>query len=302
MTISKQQKFIAPKYWGTHLGLLILRTIASLSPSSRSKLGNFLGAMMLRFAKKRRRVAKINLSLCFPELNDKQLEDLLDKNMRATGKGLIETASCWYGDLDNQQANTQIEGKEHLDRALAKGKGVILLSFHMTSLEIGGCLLGNHYDFMAMYKPNKNPLFEKAMCDGRIRHLKGLIDRKNIRGTIKALKGNEIVWYAADQNYGGKTTVFVPFYGIQTATITATSKLAKMTGATVVPFTQRRLDNDDSYQLTLFPAFEEFPKNDEEDAARISQFLEEYLTEYPVDYMWLHQRFRSRPQGEPSIY
>jgi len=196
-----------------------------------------------------------------------------------------------------------LNGKEHLDAAIAKGKGVILLSFHMTSLEIGGCLLGAHYDFHAMYKPNRNPLFDSAMCKGRLQHLSGLLDRDNLRGTIKALKNKQIVWYAADQNYGGKTVVFVPFFGIQTATITATSKLAKMTGASIVPFTQRRLDSTDSYQLDLYPALDNFPSGSEtQDAARINGFLQSYLEQYPVDYMWLHQRFRSRPKGEKPIY
>lgn len=303
MSDSKTINYAAPRFWATHLGLLLLKLIAALSPKNRAKLGDFLGRIMFRFAKKRCRIAKINLNLCYPDLSETMLNELLIKNMLATGRGLIETASCWYGDLNNQQAHTEVVGKEHLAQALSKGKGVILLSFHMTSLEMGGCLLGSHYDFLAMYKPNKNPLFEKAMCDGRTRHLKGLLDRSNVRGTIKALKKNDIVWYAADQNYGGKTTVFVPFFGVQTATITATTKLAKMTGASVVPFTQRRLPEDDSYQLTLYPAFEGFPGEDEQqDAARINLFLEDYLKQYPVDYMWLHQRFRNRPAGEPEIY
>ena len=300
---SNSESFKSPSYWGVHIGLYLLKLIAKLTPNQRAKLGSFTGKLMAKFASKRRRIASKNLSLCFPNLSPQEHDSLLQENMQATGKGFIETASCWYSNLEHQQANTQISGKEHLDNALAKGKGVILLSFHMTSLEMGGCLLGNHYDFLAMYKPNKNPLFEKAMVDGRQRHLKGLLDRSNVRGTIKALRNNEIVWYAADQNYGGKTTEFVPFFGIQTATITATTKLVKMTGAAVVPFTQRRLAEDDSYNLTLYPAFEGFPgESEEHDAARINQFLEDYLREYPVDYMWLHQRFRNRPKGEPAIY
>jgi Kdo2-lipid IVA lauroyltransferase/acyltransferase len=300
---AEKQSFKSPRYWGTHLGLKLLRLVAKLSPKQRAKLGNFLGDMMAKFAVKRRRIASKNLSLCFPELSDDQRQILLAKNMRASGRALIETASCWYSDLSPQQSNSKVTGQQYLDAALAKGKGVILLSFHMTSLEMGGCLLGSHYDFLAMYKPNKNPLFEKAMVDGRTRHLKGLLDRSNVRGTIKALRNNQIVWYAADQNYGGKTTVFVPFFDIQTATITATTKLAKMTGAAVVPFTQRRLEGLDSYQLTLYPAFEDFPgQSEEQDAARINRFLEEHLKQYPVDYMWLHQRFRNRPKGEPPIY
>lgn len=303
MAQDSNQRFYSPKYWPTHFGLLLLRFIALLPGSSRRRLGRGLGWLMAKLAKRRERIARINLSLCFPSLNEQALTDLVEENMKATGCGLIETASCWYSDLNEQQAGTEIIGKEHLDAALAKGKGVILLSFHMTSLEMGGCLLGAHYDFLAMYKPAKDPLFDKAMSKGRLRHLKGLLDRNNVRGTIKALKKNEIVWYAADQNYGGKTKVFVPFFDIQTSTITATTKLAAMTGAAVVPFTQRRLDAADSYQLTIFPAFENFPDIDETtDATRINHFLEQYLKEYPVDYMWLHQRFRHRPPGEPPIY
>jgi len=295
--------YIAPKYWATHLGLLVLKLIAKLPANWRRNLGHALGFLMRKLGKKRRRIAKINLGLCFPELSSEQSDELLKKNFTASGRGLIETASCWYSDLKQQQSNTKITGREHLDAALEKGKGVILLSFHMTSLEIGGCLLGAHYDFYAMYKLNKNPLFEKAMCDGRNRHLAGLIERNNVRGTIKTLRKNNIVWYAADQNYGGKTNVFVPFFGIQTSTITATTKLAKMTGAAVVPFTQRRLEGDDRYQLSLYPQFEPFPGNNEaDDAAQINLFLENYLKEYPVDYMWLHQRFRNRPEGEKAIY
>jgi len=303
MESSPKKYYLSPKYWPTHFSLLFLHAIAMLPARLRRALGNGLGWLMGKLAAKRRRIANINISRCFPDLTKKETAQLVSKNMAATGCGLIETASCWYSDLKSQQQNTQIIGKENLDSALAAGKGVILLSFHMTSLEMGGCLLGAHYDFLAMYKANKNPLFEKAMRNGRLRHLKGLLDRNNVRGTIKALKKNQIVWYAADQNYGGKTTVFVPFFNIQTATITATTKLAKMTGAAVVPFTQRRLEDADSYQLTLYPALDDFPaENESQDAARINLFLEQYLKQYPVDYMWLHQRFRSRPEGEASFY
>jgi len=303
MSKSQLNNFYHPRYWLTHFSLMIVRLVARLPAGARRKLAGGIGWLMEKLGAKRRRITSINLKLCFPDLQQGELNSLLKKNMSATASGLVETASCWYTSLETQQANSQVIGKEHLDAAIAKGKGVILLSFHMTSLEIGGCLLGKHYDFLAMYKPNKNPLFDKAMCDGRKRHLKGLLDRNNVRGAIKALKKNEIVWYAADQNYGGKTSIFVPFFGIQTATITATTKLAKLTGAAVVPFTQRRLEESDSYQLTLYPAFDDFPgENDYQDALRINHFLEDYLKKYPVDYMWLHQRFRSRPEGESPIY
>ncbi|PCI71281.1 MAG: lipid A biosynthesis lauroyl acyltransferase [Gammaproteobacteria bacterium] len=299
--------FSSPKYWFTHFNLWLLKRIASLSSERRQKLGNFLGRLMFKLASKRRRIATKNIELCFPKLTPTETEQRVRANMMATGQGLVETASCWFSDLSEQRANTKLIGKNNLDNALEAGKGVLLLGFHMTSLEIGGCLLGHHYDLSAMYKPNKNPLFDKAMEEGRLIHLEQLLDRDNLRGTIKALRKNKIVWYATDQNYGGKTRVFVPFFGIQTATITATTKLAKMTGATVVPFTQKRLDKADHYELEFHSPFSPFPSESEsnpevKDATMINQFLEDYLVKNPVDYMWLHQRFRTRPEGEAPIY
>ena len=298
-----ESDFSGSKYWITHFNLWILKRIGALSSQRRKSLGNLLGSLMYRLAGKRKRIAERNIELCFPRLTPTETHALVKANMKATGQGLVETASCWFSDLQTQQENTKIIGKEHLDSALEKGKGVLLLGFHMTSLEMGGCLLGHHYDLSAMYKPNKNPLFDKAMEDGRLSHLDALLDRDNLRGTIKALRKNKIVWYATDQNYGGKTRVFVPFFGVQTSTITATTKLAKMTGATVVPFTQKRLDKADHYELEIHPPFSPFPTETEvEDATMINQFLEDYLIKNPIDYMWLHQRFRTRPDGEAPIY
>lgn len=302
MTSSKTH-FWHPSYWPTHFGFLILTLVAHLPAKVRRSLGRLLGGLMLKLAGRRERIARTNISRCFPELSSDKLDERLQLNFKATGQGLIETASCWHSNLSNQKKNSNVVGKEHLDEALAKGKGVILLSFHLTTLEMGGCLLGEHYDFFAMYKPNTNPLLEKAMCDGRLRHLHGLLDRNDLRGTIRALKANKIVWFAPDQNYGGKTSIFVPFFDIQTNTITSTTKLAKLTGASVVPFTQRRLNDADCYELTIHPAFQDFPSGSEyEDTSRINQFLEDYLRQYPDDYMWLHQRFRDRPQGEAPFY
>ena len=154
-----------------------------------------------------------------------------------------------------------------------------------------------------MYKPNKNPLLEQTMTTGRLRHIDHLFKQNDARGAIKALKKNHILWYATDQNYGPKASIFVPFFGIQASTITSTTKFAKLTGATVIPFTQKRTNGGESFELTLHPAFENFPgKNEYEDALQINQFLENYLKQNPEDYMWLHQRFRNRPKDEPPIY
>ncbi len=295
--------FKSPKYWLTRLSIKMIALIAKLPARVRIGLGHAIGWLFINVGKRRKRIAAINLDKCFPELSSVEKKQLLIENMRATGRGIVEIASCWFTTLKSQKEKSRLVGKEHLEAALAKGKGVILLSFHLTTLEMGGCILGKYFDFLAMYKPNKNPLINQVMNEGRLNHLNGLLDRNDLRGTIRALKDNKIVWYATDQNYGGKSSVFVPFFGIQTATITSTTKLSKMTGATVVPFTQKRLDSDDEYELQLYPALDDFPGiNEREDAKKINEFLESYLKKNPSDYMWLHQRFRNRPVGEASFY
>jgi len=298
-----ETNYRAAKYWLIHVALKIIAWIARLPVGFRIKIGNSIGWLFVNIAKRRKRIANINIDKCFPELDQQQKKVLLRENMQATGRGIVEIASCWFTSLKTQKAQSTLVGREHLEVALAKGKGVILLSFHLTTLEIGGCILGKYFDFLAMYKPDKNLLVDKAMRDGRLNHLHGLIDRNDLRGTVRALKSNQIIWYATDQNYGGKSCVFVPFFGIDTATITSTTKLCKLTGAAVVPFTQKRNEQADSYELELYPAFENFPGESEtSDAERINRFLESYLRQNPADYMWLHQRFRNRPQGEQPFY
>lgn len=303
MSDEKKESLLKPKYWPLHFGIFLMRGLAALPGSWRVALGNGLGGLMFKLAKRRKSIARTNLNICFPNLPLHEREILLKRNFKASGRGLVETMSCWFSDLKPQQENCVVLGKENLDAAVDKGKGVILLSFHMTSLEIGGGLIANQYPVQGIYKTNRNPLIEKVMREGRLRYASSMIDRNNVRATIRALRNKQIIWYATDQNYGGKTSVFVPFFGTLASTITATTKYAKMTGATVIPFTQKRLEKPDCYELTLHPAFENFPgKNEVEDATVINQFLENYLKKQPEDYMWLHQRFRSRPEGEPPIY
>lgn len=297
-------KYLAsPRHWLGLLAFLLIKLLGHLPLGIQTRLGLGLGRLLLTIAPSRKKIAQTNFNLCFPQLSSQEKHQLLLENFALTGLALVETAACWFTDLSSRHANTRIKGQEHLDAAIASGKGVILLSFHLTSLEIGGCLLGKHYPITAMYKANKNPLIEDFMRQGRLRHIDKLVEQNDVRGAIKALKNQEILWYATDQNYGAKSTVFVPFFGIQTSTITATSKLAKMTGAVIVPFTQKRSNHQQSYELTLHPAITTIPGDSEQaDARVINQFLENYLKQDPTDYMWLHQRFRTRPQGEPPIY
>jgi Kdo2-lipid IVA lauroyltransferase/acyltransferase len=295
--------FLRPKYWLSLIFIGLCWLIANLPLKLQLLLSRALGRTLYKLAKRRKNIASINLSLCFPNNTVHQHQQLLKENIRQTALGIIETLACWLSALRSRQQYSTLKGAEYLEHAQLKGKGVILLVFHQTSMELAGSLLPNYITFTAMYKPNRNKLIEYIMCRARQKRNTKLIKQSDIRSTLKALKNNEIVWYSIDQNLGNKTKIFAPFFDIQTSTITAVTKLAKITGAEVVPLTHKRTNGDKGVELELHPAFDNFPgANPIADATKINAFLEGYLKKNPANYLWIHQRFRSRPPGEPAIY
>ena len=280
-----------------------MRLIAQLPYRLQMGIGRRLGRAMALFGKKRRRIAEINLGLCFPELEEAERKVLLMDHFRSLGMGMVETAMSWWTPDGKLADLARIEGLEHLERALARGKGVILLSGHFTSLEIGGRLLALFTPFHVLYRPHKNPLFEDVMKQARERNFDKAIRREDMRAMLRSLQQNMPVWYAADQDYGRQQSLFVPFFGIPAATITATSRLARRSGAAVVPFFQRRLEDGSGYLLRIQPALEDFPGTSlNADALRINRIMEEQIREMPEQYLWVHRRFKTRPEGEPSFY
>lgn len=305
MIPNKLTYFLArPKYWLQLTSFAFAWTLGHLPVFIQLQIANIVGFMMLKFSGRHRKIVEINLRACFPEKTDKELERIIHRNAYMMGRGVMEASSCWYTDLSSRNKNTQLVGRENLDAALAQGKGVILLGLHATSLEISALLLGHYYEIWGMYKPNKNPLIEFMMCNGRLQHLEGLIKQNDVRGMVRSLKANKIIWYASDQDYGkSKSAVFAPFFNIPASTITATTKFAKMTGAAVVPFTHRRVNHGKGYVLEMHPALENFPGKDElEDATRTNLFIENHIRKQPADYVWVHQRFKTRPNGEEPMY
>jgi KDO2-lipid IV(A) lauroyltransferase len=283
--------------------LIIMSLVGKLPYSWILRLGKWLGLLMLKLAKSRREIAARNLALCFPELSEQERSKLLRNNFISTGQGLLETAHVWNVSGERLKSISRLYGDEHLLKAKESGKGVILLGFHLTSLELGGNALANYHPMAAMYRQHRNPDFENAMTHGREQHVTYMIEREDVRSMLKALKKGETIWYAADQDYGPKHSVFADFFGISAATIVATSRFAKMTGAKVVPMTHYRDLKTNLFHIRIHPEIEDFAAMDEQQAAQvINKFLEDYLRGHPADYMWLHRRFKTRPEGEASIY
>ena len=297
--------FLHPRFWPLWLGLGVLWLVVQLPYKLQLLLGRALGALMYRVAGDRRRIAARNLELCFPEKCAAERKQLLKENFASTGIAFFEMAMSWWWPRPRLAKLAHVEGLEHLKQAQLEGKGVILMAFHFTTLEIGAALLGQKHTIDGMYREHGNPLFDFIQRRGRERHnLDSLaIERDDVRGMLKLLRSGRAIWYAPDQDYGAKQSIFVPLFGIQAATVTATSKFAKLGKALVVPFTQQRLADGSGYKLVIHPPLEHFPgDSDEADCLRINHWVERAIRECPEQYLWAHRRFKTRPPGEPKLY
>ena len=297
--------FFHPRFWLLWLGLGVLWLVVQLPYKVQLCIGRVLGAVMYRIAGDRRRIAARNLELCFPEKTAAERELLLKENFASTGIAFFEMAMSWWWSKPRLAKLAHVEGLEHLEQAQREGKGVILMAFHFTTLEIGAALLGQQHTIDGMYREHNNPLFDFIQRRGRERHNADslAVERDDVRGMLKLLRSGRAIWYAPDQDYGAKQSIFVPLFGIPAATVTATSKFAKLGKAKVVPFTQQRLADGSGYKLVIHAPLSDFPgESDEADCLRINQWVERAIRECPEQYLWAHRRFKTRPPGEPKLY
>lgn len=298
--------FLHPRFWPLWLGLGLLWLITQLPYAVLLRLGRCLGGVMYRLASSRRKIAARNLELCFPQMPAAEREALLKENFASTGITFFEMAIAWWWPAERLRRLRRlgsIEGLEHLRQAEADGQGVILMALHFTTLEMGGGLLGMAQNMYGMYRPHKNPLFDYVQRRGREQRLLGVIGRDDVRGMLKLLRAGGVVWYAPDQDYGAQRSVFVPLFGVPAATVTATSKFARMGRAQVIPFTQQRLPDGQGYRLVIHPPLADFPTDSEEaDCLRVNQWIEQAISQCPEQYLWAHRRFKTRPEGEPKLY
>ncbi|ACO79659.1 lipid A biosynthesis lauroyl acyltransferase [Azotobacter vinelandii CA] len=297
--------FLHPRFWGLWLALGLFWLVAQLPYAWLLRLGRWLGALTYRLAGSRRRIARRNLELCFPELSADERERLLRENFASMGIAFFEMAISWWWPRRRLARLAHVEGLEHLQRAQAEGRGVILMALHFTTLEIGAALLGQRQTIDGMYREHDNPVFDYVQRCGRERHNADAtaIEREDIRAMLKVLRAGRAIWYAPDQDYGRKQSIFVPLFGIPAATVTATTKFARLGKALVMPFIQTRLADGSGYRLAVHPPLEDFPGESEEaDCLRINRWVEQAVRRQPEQYLWAHRRFKSRPDGEPGLY
>jgi KDO2-lipid IV(A) lauroyltransferase len=281
-----------------------MKLVALLPYRALYALGRLLGALTRQLPGERRRIAERNLAICFPELDEAARDRLLRTSLADLGMMLVEFAYAWMGsDRAIARVPCSIEGLEHLDACRRNGQGVLLVGAHFSHLELCARLVSQRLRIAGMYRVMDNPVFEAAVLRARLRYAEAMFTKDELRATVRYLKRGGALWYAPDQDMRGKDAVFVPFFGIEAATITATHHLARLSGAAVIPFFHKRLPDGKGYALRLEAPLENFPTDDvAADTARINTVIERMVREAPEQYLWVHKRFKSRPAGAPTLY
>jgi KDO2-lipid IV(A) lauroyltransferase len=265
-------------------------------------IGEALGSILFWLIPERRRVTRINLQKCFPTMDPAQREKLARAHFRAFVRSFIDRGILWWAPAERVQQLVQLEGFEHL-QALA-GKRVVLFAPHFLGLDAGGIRLSKQWPQMAsMYSRQKDPLFDRLLHQGRLRFGGRIYPRQaGIRKVLRAVQEGDAFYYLPDMDFGPRAAVFVPFFGVPAATTIGLSYIARTTKAHVVPCVTRMLP-DGRYVARLYPAWTGFPSGDDvADVRRMLAFIEERVLEMPEQYLWMHKRFKTRPEGEAKFY
>lgn len=288
----------------TWTGVTILWLLVQLPYPLLVKLGRTLGRLARPFLKKREYVANRNLELCFPAMDNASRSTLLTDNFTSLGMALIETGMAWFWSDARLHKHFDVEGFANLQRALDQGKGVMVVGVHFMSLELGGRVMGLCRPMMATYRPHNNPVLEFVQTRGRLRSNKAMIDRRNLKGLVSALKKGEAVWFAPDQDYGRKGSVFAPFFAMQnTATTNGTFVISRLSGAAMLTITMIRRKDNAGYRLYIGDMLTDYPSGNEQAAAGyINKKIEDEILRAPEQYLWVHRRFKTRPLGEAASY
>ena len=295
-------KLLAVRYWPTWIGLGVLRTLALLPYGAQRRVGEAIGWVLRHVPSPWVRIAARNIELCLPALSRAERKDLLDRHCTSLGMAVCETATTWWCTDSQVNRLAEVRGLENLNAALAKGRGAIMIGGHFTTIEIATRILGTVVPLNVVYRPTKNELISHTMHRSFTQHGHP-IPYDDIRAMIRALKNNEAVWYAPDQSYRNKGAAMIHFFGRPAATTTATTRLARISGASVLTYFPERLPGNAGYRVHIGPALENFPTQDPAaDSERFNRLLEAHILKVPEQYLWMHRRFKGLSADYPDYY
>jgi KDO2-lipid IV(A) lauroyltransferase len=295
--------FLLPNYWLTWLGIFILYSISWLPYKWQMVLGKVFGKILKKAAKKRYLIAKRNIELCFPDYTDEQREQLLQANLDNAGMAILETGMGWWWPEWRVKRKAEFEGYEHIEAILAKGKGVLAYAIHNMDLEFACRVISSRCPGVVFYRKHNNRLMEYVQYYGRNRSNKYMVDKRNVKGLLQALKNGELCIYLPDQDYGRNRSELTAFFAVpETATTTGSLLFAKQKNCETVFLVSIRTPT--GYKTKVLPGLENFPSGDDKyDVTRINQMVEKLVSIAPEQYLWMHKRFKTRPnEDDPSLY
>ena len=290
----------------SYLGIGLLWSLHFLPLPLLARVGERLGLLFLLVKKTRREIATTNLALCFPELNQIELGRLVKAHFKVLGRSVIERNILWWASKARLSRLIQVHGEEKLDAIKKTGRPIIFLAPHFVGLDIGGTAVSMRFNGLGLYSAQKNKLFNQLAYQGRSRFGdQQLLIRQDgsIRAILKGLKQGRPIYYLPDMDLGRKDSIFVPFFGVPAATITTLSRLARASNALVVPWITRILPNGKGYVVEIGDPLADFPTDDvNADTRKMNAYIERIVLTMPEQYLWVHKRFKTRPEGDPSFY
>jgi KDO2-lipid IV(A) lauroyltransferase len=285
------------------LGLGLLWMLHWLPLALLGPVGRGLGLVLYSLALERRRIALVNLGLCFPHWTEAERRRVVRRHFQALSRSVLEHGILWFASKERIQRLVRVEGIEHWEAV--RDRPVIWLAPHFVGLDMGGARIITEWAGCSMYRHQKDPVVDRMLLRGRTRFVESRLfaRRDGIRPLIRAMREGLPFYYLPDQDFGPRDSIFVPFFGVPTATITGVSRIARLAGAAVVPAVTRQLPGAGGYVLTFYPAWGDFPTHDEErDTRRVNEFIEQRVLEMPEQYLWVHKRFKTRPPNEAGYY
>lgn len=293
----------APGTWPVWFGMGLLWLVCLLPNGPAFAVGRVLGRIAHRLAGSRRAIVCRNIELCFPELSVAERDALAYEHFKSLGMSVIEMGLGRWASIKRLEPITELVGLDHLRKALDTGRGVILLSAHFTTLEIMGRVLAvNTAPFDGVYRKNRSEFITELQRSGREKSVDRTIEKRDIKRMVRALREGRAVWYAPDQSYNRKGAEVIEFFGVPSMHTTATSTLARLGNAVVIPFFPERRP-DGHYVFTLLAPFDDFPTDDlVADTKRYVGVLEQHIRRVPAQYFWIHRKFKDLPEGYPDYY
>ncbi len=293
--------FIHPKYFPTWILILLMRVGVFIPFRLQVFFGKIIGKLIYPFMTELRKTAYTNISNCFPDKKQPQVTLLVKQHFEAIGISLFETANAYYASDKKIKRILTINNEKNFTEALKKEGGIILLCSHFMPLMLGSRALLIKHTIANIYRPQNNQLFDQVMVKGYIRNGAVMIKSTDTRSIMKAINNSLPIWYAPDQDLGKNNSIFAPLFGIQTATASATSRLAKNNNTRVIPYSFVRAKH--GYEMSFEKPLKNYPSgNAIKDASKTNQILEKQILKNPEQYLWVHRRFKTRPEGEENFY